>query len=138
MKKMTKLIYAQAVVALSALGGYYYVFVYSKNHHRDLQSEKWVSIQADSLSAKYQADESKANTLYLNKVLRITGTIITISKDQVGKITLMIGKADAFSNVSVTLSQTSPITQKPGDTITIKGLCTGSLSDVVITDAVIE
>ncbi|MEI6190058.1 MAG: hypothetical protein WCP61_06530 [Chitinophagia bacterium] len=138
MKKMTKLIYALAVVALSALGGYYYVFVYSKNHHRDLQSEKWVSIQADSLSAKYQADESKANTLYLNKVLRITGTIITISKDQVGKITLMIGKADAFSNVSVTLSQTSPITQKPGDTITIKGLCTGSLSDVVITDAVIE
>ena len=90
------------------------------------------------MSAKYQADESKANTLYLNKVLRITGTIITISKDQVGKITLMIGKADAFSNVSVTLSQTSPITQKPGDTITIKGLCTGSLSDVVITDAVIE
>lgn len=138
MKKMTKLIYALAVVALSALGGYYYVFVYSKNHHRDLQSEKWVSIQADSLSAKYQADENKANTLYLNKVLRITGTIITISKDQVGKITLMIGKADYFSNVSVTLSQTSPITQKPGDTITIKGLCTGSLSDVVITDAVIE
>ena len=138
MKKMTKLIYALAVVALSALGGYYYVFVYSKNHHRDIQSEKWVSIQADSLSAKYQADENKANTLYLNKVLRITGTIITISKDQVGKITLMIGKADAFSNVSVTLSQTSPITQKPGDTITIKGLCTGSLSDVVITDAVIE
>lgn len=138
MKKMTKLIYALAVVALSALGGYYYVFVYSKNHHRDIQSEKWVSIQADSLSAKYQADENKANTLYLNKVLRITGTIITISKDQVGKITLMIGKADYFSNVSVTLSQTSPITQKPGDTITIKGLCTGSLSDVVITDAVIE
>ena len=138
MKKMTKLIYALAVVALSALGGYYYVFVYSKNHHRDIQSEKWVSIQADSLSAKYQADENKANTLYLNKVLRITGTIITISKDQVGKIILMIGKADYFSNVSVTLSQTSPITQKPGDTITIKGLCTGSLSDVVITDAVIE
>jgi len=138
MKKMSKLIYVLAVVALSALGGYYYVFVYSKNHHRDIQSEKWVGIQADSLSAQYQADESKANGLYLNKVLKITGTIITISKDQVGKITLMIGKADAFSNVSVTLTQTIPITQKPGDIITIKGLCTGSLSDVVITDAVIE
>jgi len=138
MKKMTKLIYLLAVFALSALGGYYYVFIYSKNHHRDIQSEKWVSIQADSLSAQYQADESKANTLYLNKALRVTGTIISINKDQVGKITLMIGKADAFSNVSVTLTQTNPITQKLGDIITIKGLCTGALSDVVITDAVIE
>jgi hypothetical protein len=71
-------------------------------------------------------------------VLRITGTIISIDKDQTGKITLMIGKADAFSNVFVTLSQISPIAQKAGDTITIKGVCTGALSDVVITDAVIE
>ncbi len=138
MNKMSKIIIALAFIALAASGGYYYVFVYSKNHHRNIQSEKSLSIQADSLSAQYQADETKANSLYLNKVLRITGTIISIDKDQTGKITLMIGKEDAFSNVSVTLSQTSPIAQKAGDTITLKGVCTGALSDVVITDAVIE
>jgi hypothetical protein len=33
---------------------------------------------------------------------------------------------------------TAPITQKVGETITIKGLCTGALSDVVITDAAVE
>jgi hypothetical protein len=32
----------------------------------------------------------------------------------------------------------SPITQKVGEFITIKGLCTGALSDVVITDGVVE
>ena len=30
------------------------------------------------------------------------------------------------------------ITQKVGEFITIKGLCTGALSDVVITDGVVE
>jgi flagellar basal body-associated protein FliL len=138
MKKMSKIIIALALLALAVLGGYYYVFVYSKNHHRNIQSEKSVSIQADSLSVQYQLDEAKANILYLNKVLRITGTILSIDKDQTGKITLMMGKADAFSNVSVTLTQANPIQQKVGDTISIKGVCTGALSDVVITDAVIE
>jgi flagellar basal body-associated protein FliL len=138
MKKMSKIIIALALLALAVSGGYYYVFVYSKNHHRNIQSEKSVSIQADSLSVQYQSDEAKANILYLNKVLRITGTILSIGKDQTGKITLMMGKADAFSNVSVTLTQTNPIQQKVGDTISIKGVCTGALSDVVITDAVIE
>lgn len=135
---MSKIIIALALLALAVSGGYYYVFVYSKNHHRNIQSEKSVSIQADSLSVQYQSDEAKANILYLNKVLRITGTILSIGKDQTGKITLMMGKADAFSNVSVTLTQTNPIQQKVGDTISIKGVCTGALSDVVITDAVIE
>ena len=135
---MSKIIIALALLALAVSGGYYYVFVYSKNHHRNIQSEKSVSIQADSLSVQYQSDEAKANILYLNKVLRITGTILSIGKDQTGKITLMMGKADAFSNVSVTLTQTNPIQQKVGDTISIKGVCTGALSDIVITDAVIE
>jgi hypothetical protein len=33
---------------------------------------------------------------------------------------------------------TAPVTQKVGESITIKGLCTGALSDVVITDGVVE
>ena len=135
---MTKLIYAIAVVAITALGGYYYVFVYSKTHHRNVQSEKGIVIQADSLSAAYQADEKNANALYLNKAVEISGTIVSIDKNQEGKITLIIGSADSFSNVSVTLISITPITQKIGETITIKGVCTGALSDVIVTEGVVK
>ena len=135
---MTKLIYAIAVVAITALGGYYYVFVYSKTHHRNVQSEKGIVIQADSLSAAYQADEKNANALYLNKAVEISGTIVSIDKNQEGKITLNIGRSDSFSNVSVTLISTTPISQKIGETITIKGVCTGALSDVIITEGVVK
>lgn len=138
MRKMTKLIYAIAVVAISALGGYYYVFVYSKTHHRNVQSEKGIVIVADSLSAQFQANEKEANSKYLNKAIEVTGIIVSIDKNQVGKITVIIGRADSFSNVSVTLISTTPLTQKVGETITIKGVCTGALSDVIITEGVVE
>ena len=88
--------------------------------------------------AKYQADEKLANSLYLNKAVVVTGNLLSIDKNQEGKTTLVLGRADSFSNVSVTMISTAPITQKVGESITIKGLCTGALSDVVITDGVVE
>jgi hypothetical protein len=46
-----------------------------------VQSEKAITIRADSLSAHFQADEKNANTLYLNKALSVTGTILNIDKN---------------------------------------------------------
>lgn len=135
---MTKLIYAIAVVAITALGGYYYVFIYSKTHHRNVQSEKGITIIADSLSAQFKANEKTANALYLNKAVTVSGTIVSIDKNQEGKITIILGRADSFSNVSVTLISTAPLAQKIGETITIKGVCTGALSDVIITEGMVK
>jgi hypothetical protein len=103
-----------------------------------VQSEKAITILADSLSAHFQADEKNANTLYLNKAISVTGTILNIDKNQEGKITLLLGHADSFSNVSVTLTSTKAISQKTGESITIKGVCTGALSDVIITEGVVQ
>jgi hypothetical protein len=138
MQKMTKLIYAIAVVAITALGGYYYVFIYSKTHHRNVQSEKGITIIADSLSAQFKANEKTANALYLNKAVTVSGTIVSIDKNQEGKITIILGRADSFSNVSVTLISTAPLAQKIGETITVKGVCTGALSDVIITEGLVK
>jgi hypothetical protein len=90
------------------------------------------------LVAKYQVDEKLANSLYLNKAVVVTGVLLSIDKNQEGKTTLVIGRSESFSNVSVTMTSNTPITQKVGESITIKGLCTGALSDVVITDGVVE
>ena len=138
MSTKNKIIIAIALIAAIAFGVYYYVFVYSSQHHRQVQSEIGIVITSDSLVAKYQADEKLANSLYLNKAVVVTGVILSIDKNQEGKTTLVIGRSDSFSNVSVTMISTAPITQKVGESITIKGLCTGALSDVVITDAAVE
>ena len=138
MSTKNKIIIAIALIAAIAFGVYYYVFVYSSQHRRQVQSEIGIVITSDSLVAKYQADEKLANSLYLNKAVVVTGVILSIDKNQEGKTTLVLGRSDSFSNVSVTMISTAPITQKVGESITIKGLCTGALSDVVITDGVVE
>ena len=138
MSTKNKIIIAIALIAAIAFGVYYYVFVYSSQHRRQVQSEIGIVITSDSLVAKYQADEKLANSLYLNKAVVVTGVILSIDKNQEGKTTLVLGRSDSFSNVSVTMISTAPITQKIGESITIKGLCTGTLSDVVITDGVVE
>ena len=138
MSTKNKIIIAIALIATIAFSVYYYVFVYSSQHRRQVQSESGIVITSDSLVAKYQADEKLANSLYLNKAVVVTGILLSIDKNQEGKTTIVIGRSDSFSNVSVTMINTTPITQKVGESITIKGLCTGALSDVVITDGVVK
>ncbi len=135
---MKKIYYLIVFIIAIAGAAYYYTFIYAKNHHRNAQTESSIIITADSLTAAYQNNELAANKQFLNKALEVTGTIISINKDQANHVTLLIGKADAFSNVSVTLTSTSPITKKPGETITVKGVCTGNLSDVIINEGVIK
>jgi hypothetical protein len=138
MSTKNKIIIVIALIAAIAFSAYYYIFIYSSQNHRQVQSETAIAITSDSLVAKYQADEKLANSLYLNKAVAVTGNLLSIDKNQEGKTTLVIGRSDSFSNVSVTMSSDAPITKKVGAPITIKGLCTGALSDVVITDAAVE
>ena len=138
MSTKNKIITAVGLIAAIAFSVYYYIFIYSSNNHRKVQSETGIVITSDSLVAKYQADENLANSIYLNKAVVVTGNLLSIDKNQEGKTTLVIGSSDSFSNVSVTMISTALITQKVGESITIKGLCTGALSDVVITDGVVE
>ena len=138
MSTKNKIITAVGLIAAIAFSVYYYIFIYSSNNHRKVQSETGIVITSDSLVAKYQADENLANSIYLNKAVVVTGNLLSIDKNQEGKTTLVIGRSDSFSNVSITMSSNLPIAQKVGESITIKGLCTGALSDVVITDGVVE
>jgi mevalonate kinase len=136
MKKAIGLILLFIIILASA--GYYYVFVYAKNHHRDIQAEQSIVVEADSLSVAFGADEAKANATYLNKAIQVTGAILSIDKNQAGQTTLLVGDKAAFSNVSITLTTPLPSKYGVGSTITVKGVCTGALSDVVVTDGVIQ
>jgi hypothetical protein len=136
--KIKSIIIIILIILLAIASGYYYVFIYAKNHHRNIQSEQGITIIADSLSAQYQADEKTANAKYLNKAIVVKGQLMSVSINQQGQTTLLLGNANSFSNTSVTLIKNSTVTQKPGDSLLIKGLCTGFLSDVIITDATIQ
>ena len=136
MKK--KLIIAVLLVGvLSFVGVYYFVFYRPTHHVRDIANEEAIVVTAKDIVKEFQTNESQANTKYLNKVAEITGEVLESKKDQTGKPTVTLKSDDSFSNVFVTLRGTDQLDVKGGSTITIRGVVTGFLSDVVINDGIV-
>ncbi|HVW13785.1 MAG TPA: hypothetical protein VHB54_08190 [Mucilaginibacter sp.] len=134
MKKILLGLAALFLVVLS--GGWYYVFQYSKTHHRNVADENALVVSAARIVKDYEANEKSANARYLNKAIEIKGVVLKKEKDQAGDITLTLKSGDPFANVFCTLKPGS----KPrmhDSTIMVKGVCTGFLSDVVLNEAIV-
>ena len=136
MKKI--ILSALVLILIIAASGYYYVFIYSKNRKFDMEHAESMNIKADELVKAFQENEANANKLYLDKVLLIKGVVGATAKTQAGETSVTLSSSDPFSGVMATLDSTITSQVKVGDTIDIKGFCKGFLSDVVITNAIIQ
>lgn len=135
---LKKVILPLLIIALVAAGAvYYYIFVYSVRNHRNINNEDAITVIADSLAHYFTHDEAIANANYLNKVLLVKGIVIDTASNQQGEPTVTIGNLSNMANVFVTLSERPVVAIKLNDTILVKGICSGFLSDVVINDAII-
>lgn len=134
--KQKIIIGALIAVVLGVVGVWFFVFYAPTHFKRDVADEKGIQLTAAALVKAYQDNESNANTLYLDKPLEIKGEIGETKVDQVGNTTLTLKSEDAFASVFCTLKKADP-SLKTGQTVTVKGICTGFLSDVVLKDAII-
>ena len=135
MKK--KIILGGLIAAIvGAIGVWYFVFYKPTHFKRDVADEQAITITAKQIVQNFQANEDSANKIYLNKAIAITGEVIEAKKNQDGKPTVTLKSNDSFSNIYCTLKDDAGQIQG-GTTITVKGICTGFLSDVVIIDAII-
>ena len=127
---------AIALVLVVATSGWYYVFEYSKTHHRNVENEDAVVVTASQIVKEYESNEKSANTKYLNKAIEVKGVVEKKEKDQAGNTTLTLKSGDQFANIFCTLKSGAPAVAD--SVVVVKGVCTGFLSDVVLNDAVIE
>ncbi len=132
MKKRTVII----IVTMTALAALASVYLYLNQPHRSVRSEEGISIAADSLFLAFQENEDAANSLYLNKVLAVTGKIKSVEKNTAGMTVIVLETGDLMFGINCTLD--GEVTLKQGDEVIVKGICTGYLADVVITQAAIE
>ena len=116
--------------------GYYYVFVYSVQHHRDVTKEVGIQVSATALSNAFLTNEQVANKTYLNKVIEVRGAVLNVAQDQTGHKTVLLGSEMELANTFITLKDTS-VQIKIGDTILVKAICNGFLSDVVLVEGVV-
>ena len=103
---------------------------------RDVADEKGIEISAAQLVKDYQGNEDSSNLKYLNQAIQVTGTVTEVKNNQEGKPTVMLASGDAFAGVFCTLKENSEGLSKDS-TVTLKGICSGMLSDVRLRDAVV-
>ncbi len=110
--------------------------LYNKEH-RSVEKERSIRIDAAQLFKSFETDEVTANLKYLNKVLEVSGEVSEVMTNQMGASVLLLGTDNPLYGVSCTMANGKENIQ-PGMKVSIKGICTGYLSDVVITQGILE
>ncbi|MBK7964600.1 MAG: hypothetical protein IPK10_04400 [Bacteroidetes bacterium] len=97
------------------------------------------NLSADSIFQLYEQDEIKANELYLDKVISVTGKIQSVLSDTSG-LSVNLQTSSGLFGVTCKLDaehlDVSQFTE--GQMVQVKGLCTGYLMDVVLIRCVVQ
>lgn len=120
------------LVILVAYMGWHWMFRAADTSVASKKTE--VVIEAGALIKAYSSNEDSTNTLYLNKVVAVTGNIDNITeKDQ--EISVYLKKKEESMGVvcSFYKNELDKNSIKIGQVISVKGICTGFLMDVILT-----
>lgn len=133
MKKQILLI---GLVIAGALG----IIAYSQYNKKVESVEKMeieVEITAEDLLNNYDENEANSNTMYLDKVILVTGKVADVKIDE-NKKSIFLETGNDLSNIICQLEDSTQDLPSIGETVKIKGICTGFLMDVVIVRAIIQ
>ena len=136
---MKKIIVLLVLVAVAA-GGYYAYSEFNRTTEVISDVKPDMSISASDLIAAFDADETAANATYLDKTVEVTGTVVSIENVADTAVTVylegtMLNSVACDMDTRTWESRWAPI---EGEEITIKGICTGYLTDVVLVRCVME
>jgi hypothetical protein len=104
-----------------------------------------VHIRARDLADAFDSQEAVSDSLYLDKVLSVTGVVKMIRKDHLsGNYTVFLGDrspAATTTLVNCTLDSRynhQPVPFRIGDSLTLRGACANHLTDVILLQCIIE
>ncbi len=113
--------------------------IYNKPHTDIRNSKADLIINAQNLLDEYQQDEAFANKKYIDQIIQVNGSIFEISTLK-GNIVLTLKSPDSESSIICHLlpeDNEKSLNLRKGQNVTIKGVCTGYLLDVIMVRCVI-
>ena len=138
MKKSLLILLILVLIGVGAI-----VFYLYNKPHRNVEEEKaTISLNSSQLFNDYTENEKKADSIYLNKVVRISGVVSEMDQDQKGEKVLIFKEDDIFG-VLCSLDETDPENRKKveslrvGDSVVLKGIVTGFAEDVKLNKCVL-
>lgn len=122
------------ILIFAILGAFVGYKIYNKPHIDVAETLADISISANEILSEFAADETTANTKFLDKIVAVKGVIseTRIEKEK-GIITLKTN--DDFGSILCHLSAKSTKKMdklKVGKIVIVKGICTGYLMDVIL------
>jgi len=99
-----------------------------------------VTINASGLYAAFESDEEAANATYAGKVIEVSGSLNSIDKSEDGGFQVKLTTDSPLGSVLCNLApgEASPANAAViGGPVSVKGVCTGYLFDVVVDNATI-
>ncbi|HLF62269.1 MAG TPA: hypothetical protein VI603_00850 [Saprospiraceae bacterium] len=136
---MKKLFLFALVIAIAGGGiGYY---LWNKPPEGVAKKKPDFILTPAELLTDFQNNEEAANAKYLGKVVQLNGTILEIVPGENMEMQVILETGDLMARVSCVMKEDYNTflerKLKRGDTVTIKGFCTGVIMDVVVDRCVI-
>ncbi|MEX2350583.1 MAG: hypothetical protein WD554_06860 [Flavobacteriaceae bacterium] len=138
---MKKVIYTSGIIILIGVLTVIIVSVklYNKPHTDVLASKPDYEVSAKEIINDFSQNEAEANKKYLDQIVQIEGQIKDINTTD-GNTVITLSSESSTKNIICTMEPSEnkkTFGLATGQKITIKGICTGFLFDVIIVRAVI-
>ena len=125
------------LVVLGGIGGFMGYRWYHKPAKNAATEKVDITISATDLAKAFVTDEKAANGKYLDKNIQVSGTVAETDKNQDGGLMVVLETGDPMNEVQCTM-QDKNATATKGQTLTIKGFCSGNNMGVALRDCVIK
>lgn len=132
MARLIKIIFI-AIIAAVAISVVYFF----NKPGRDVATENSIAVSASELFDSFVEDENKANNLYLDKAVTVSGSIREVIKNQQSQSIILLQTSDPMFGIACTLKDEVQLPLKPGTQIKLKGICSGFTNDVVLRDCIL-
>jgi hypothetical protein len=139
MKKFLKIIVlVVSIIAVLLAGAYLYIrFMPDKSitkHAADY------TLSASNLAEEYESNLTGSDRKFIDRLIVVKGVISEITTDQNNSVVFILRDNSSSTGVLCTLNE--KVTKeakryKVGDTVTIKGICSGMLFEVVLNKCMI-
>lgn len=125
------------IILLVALGigagiGYYQ---FNRKAENPADAKADMTLNAAALLREFSENEQAANEKYNGKLLEAQGKIASVNKKDDGTVEVILETDDPMSGVSCVAAAENAAAAEQyqvGDNVTVRGTCTGYLSDVIL------
>lgn len=122
-------------LVLAAIGLGVGIYLWNKPHENMNRAKADLTIAAPELFTAFSEDEASANEKYLDKVIQISGSVKAFSTSPEGLMKVTLDSGDEMFGVICQMDELTEHSRReftPGETVNLKGKCTGMLMDVVL------